>query len=118
MLTPADLDRLGDRDLGSLLRYVKPEHAQIVAVEEDGEIAAHVGILQVTHFEGLYIKPEQRGNAGVFRALIRGAFDIPRQRGECWAIGAAEKTDERMETLCRRLGGHELPVKFYAIGVS
>ena len=116
-LSREDFERLADADLGVLLKCLKPENVEVVAVEDSGRFVAHVGVLQMTHFEGLWIAPEYRGNAGVFRALIREAYSIPRSRGETFAIGGAERGDERMETLCHRLGGHELPVKFYAIGV-
>ena len=116
-LTRDELTRLGEADISVLLRLLKPENVQVVAVEDVGRIVAHVGVLQMTHFEGLWIDPEYRGNAGVFRALIREAYAIPRERGETFALGGAEHGDARMETLCHRLGGRELPVKFFAIGV-
>ncbi len=119
ILRPDEWSRLEGNDLSVLLPFVEPENAAMVVVENGSdEIAACVSVLQVTHFEGLWIKPEHRGNAGVFRPLIRLAYTIPHLRGERWVFGAAASKDKRMDGLCRRLGGQLLPVEFYAMPVG
>jgi hypothetical protein len=119
ILGPEEWDRLKGQDLPALLAYVEPQNAAVVVVEDDaGQVVASVCAMRVTHFEGLWIAPEHRGNAGTFRALIRQAFAIPRARGESWAFGGAADADEQMDEMCRRLGGHPLPVKFYPIPVG
>lgn len=117
ILSPEEWDRLSAEGLGRLLMYVNPENIAIVAVEdESGEIVACVSALRVTHFEGLWIKPEHRGNAGVFRSLIRQAYAVPQARGEKWALGDAG--DEKMRSVCTRLGGQVLGRQFYALPVG
>jgi hypothetical protein len=119
ILKPEEWQRLGEGELSALLPYVEPENVAVVVVEDDdGEIVACVSALQVTHFEGLWIKPEVRGNPGVFRSLIRLAYAVPRFRNEKWILGGAAESDAQMDTLCRRLGGHPLPVKFFAMPVG
>jgi len=119
ILKPEEWGRINSPELPELLPYTEPENISVVVVEDDaGEIVASVAALQVTHFEGLWIKPEYRGNAGVFRALIHQAYMVPRARSEQWVFGGAEKGNEQMGTLCKRLGGHPLSVEFYAMPVG
>ena len=119
ILRPEEWDRINSPDLPALLPYVKPGHIAVVAVEDDtGEIVACVSVLQATHFEGLWIREDKRGNAGVFRALIRQAYALPRTRGEQWVIGGAADGDVRMEKMCHRLGGRPLPLTFYVMPVG
>ncbi len=120
ILRPEEWPRVEEQSgLSALLPFVEPERTAVVVVEDGGgEIVASVAVLQVTHFEGLWIKPEARGNAGVFRALIRLAYALPRVRGEHWVFGAADQTDGKMDMLCRRLGGKPLPVEFYALPIG
>jgi hypothetical protein len=90
--------------------------AVVVVEDEAGQIVGSVQVAQVTHFEGLWIKPEVRGNPGVMRALIRQAAAIPRVRGESWVIGgAAEGT---MQGFNERLGGKRMAQDFYALWVG
>ena len=101
------------------LSYATPENVSVIVVEDDeGEIVAHVCAINVTHFEGLWIKPEQRGNAGVFRSLIRQTYDVPRVRGERFVLGDAAEDDPRMISVCERLGGKRVGHNFYALPVG
>jgi hypothetical protein len=119
ILRPDEWSRLGDVGLGELLLYVEPQNITIVVVEDDdGEIIACVSALRITHFEGLWVAPKYRGNPGVSRSLIRYVYAVPRTRGERWAFGGAANGDERMDTLCSRLGGKELPMRLYAMPVG
>ncbi len=119
ILRPEEWQRIKSNGIHKLLAYTEPQNIAVVVVENDeGEIVASVSALQVTHFEGLWIKPEERGNAGVFRALIRQAYALPRVRKEQWVFGGAEDGDDQMGALCERLGGHPLPVKFYVMPVG
>jgi len=99
-----------------LLPHVLPRNMAVVVVEDEGQIVGAIQVAQVTHFEGLWIKPCFRGNAGVMRALLRQAVAIPQGRGEHWVLGGA--ADMRMQDLNERLGGKKLPVDFYALRVD
>lgn len=119
ILRPEEWHRINTPGLPAMLVYTEPQNISVVVVEDDaGEIVASVCALQVTHFEGLWIKPEERGNAGVFRSLIRQAYEIPRSRKESWVFGGAENGNDQMNALCEDLGGQPLPVKFYAMPVG
>ena len=115
ILDPEEWGRTGESSLPTLLPFVAPQNIAVVGVEDDGELAASVAALRVTHFEGRWIAPEHRGNAGVFRSLIRQAYAVPYGRGERWAIGAAADGDVRMASVCARLGGQRLPLTPYAL---
>ena len=119
ILRPEEWGRVKSPGLPALLPYVEPQNLAIVVVEDEGgEIAASVCALQVTHFEGLWIEPQWRGNAGVFRALIRQAYAVPRVRREQWVLGGAESGDQRMSALCGRLGGQPLPMELFVLPVG
>jgi len=119
ILPVEEWDRIEDAGLSALLPYCEPQNIAVMVVEDDaGKIVACVSALRVTHFEGLWIAPEHRGDAGAFSALIHAAYAVPREHGEKWVFGGAEAGDEQMSALCRRLGGHPLPVEFFAMPVG
>lgn len=103
-----------------LLDTVPEAHVAVVVVEdEDGEIVAAIQVHQWTHFEGAWVREDKRGNPGVMRALLRQAFAIPGVRSEGWLVAGAEEGQggELMRKLLPKLGGHRLPVEFYAVPV-
>ena len=119
ILSPEEWSKINTPGLPDLLAYTEPQNIAVVVVEDDeGEILASVCAMQVTHFEGLWIKPSERGNAGVFRSLIRQAYAVPQTREEHWVFAGAADGNDQMGTLCARLGGHLLPVKFYVLPVG
>jgi hypothetical protein len=116
ILKPEEWGRINSPELPELLPYVEPENIAVVVVEDDkGEIVASVAALQVTHFEGLWINPEYRGNASVVRNLIRELYGVPLSRHEHWAFATAAQDNEKMDSVCRRLGGQPMAVKFFAM---
>ena len=119
VLSPEEWQRINAPGMPELLAYTEPQNIAVVVVEDDaGKIVASGSALQITHFEGLWSAPEERGNAGVFRALIREAYSLPRGREERWVFGGAEDGNDQMGALCERLGGKPLPVKFYVMPVG
>jgi hypothetical protein len=87
-----------------------------VVVENEDKLVASMAILRVSHFEGAWIAPEWRGNAGVVRSLLRHAADIPRERGESFVFGGA--ASDQMRNILSRLGGSPMPLDFYALWVG
>jgi len=119
ILSPEEWQKINSPGLPDLLMYTEPQNVAVVVVEDDaGEVMASVCALRVTHFEGLWIEPKHRGNAGVFRSLIRQAYALPRMRGEHWVLGGAANDDTRMGDVCCRLGGQKLPLSFFAMPVG
>lgn len=101
--------------MAPLMPYIRPESADIVVVEQDGRIVGQLGLLRITHLEGLWISPEHRGNAGVMRALIRQAGALLQLRGEDWVIGSA--ASDQMRGFGERLG-KQIPMELYAMWVG
>ena len=118
ILKPEEWGRLEGSGLPPLLAYAHPRNVAVVAVEDSGgELAACMSVLQVSHFEGVWVDPKHRGNPGVMRPLLRQAWAIPAANGEQWAIGAAAVGDEQMLGFLRRLGA-PLSMELYAIKVG
>lgn len=116
ILRPEEWGRINSPELPALLSFVDPGNVAVVVVEDDaGEIVASCSALQTTHFEGLWIEPKHRGNAAVVRQMIRQLYAVPRSRGEKWAFATADVACEQMDSVCRRLGGHPMPVKFFVM---
>jgi len=97
-----------------LMPYTQPSNMTVCVVEGDEGIAATVSTLRVTHLEGLWVKPEFRGNAGVMRALLRQAFALAQVRGEDWVFGGAAHDDPAMREYGARLG-RKVDMDLYAI---
>lgn len=97
-----------------LVPFVDPRNMAVVVVEGDEGIAATVSTLRVTHLEGLWIKPEFRGNAGVMRALLRQAWALAQVRDEKWVIGGAAHGDPVMKAYGERLG-RKMEMDLYAM---
>ena len=118
-LDPDEWGRAHAPGLDDLLLIAEPQNIAIVVVEDDAkEIIASVAVLKVTHFEGLWIKPSERGNAGVFRALIRQAYALPKLQNESFVLATPDVDDVRMASICARLGGKRLPQRMYALPVQ
>jgi len=112
ILPPEEWGRL-DEGLSTVLNSV--QDASMIVVEDDtGRIIGTMGVLRMTHFEGLWIAPEHR-RGYVLGRLLRGAEGLAREKGETWAIGGAADKDELMDGLIRRRGGSELPLRFYVM---
>jgi len=113
VLPLAEYERLSVTGMPPFVPAVRPEDTEVIVVEEDGRIVASVGVLRIPHYEGWWIAPDYRGNAGVIRRLLKGAMQaaLPWSSGWVWA---AADTDH-VRDLMRRLGGVELPVTSYAL---
>lgn len=98
--------------------YVRPEDVAVVVVEDGDDIVGCMTVLKVTHFEGVWVDPKYRGNAGVMRPLLRQAWAIPRARGESWAFGGAAVGDGAMGKFMGKLNGVQLPLHTFALWVG
>ncbi len=119
VLSPEEFAALPERGQPPSLPYARPENLDYVVLEDEtGAPVAGMTVLWLTHVEGVWIRPEHRGNAGVMGALLREAGRIARERGEVWAIASAEDGDEVMSDYLKRVGGDPVPVRFWAVGVE
>lgn len=85
---------------------VRDEDRSVVVVEDDaGEIVGSLTVLRQTRLEGAFVG--QR-NGGVVRALLRGAFDVAREKyGDEWAF--IDAMDQEVFRIVERLGGGTIP---------
>jgi len=118
ILPPEEWARLDAAHLPPTIPFVPSRDVAVVVVEDDaGEIVACMSVLKVTHFEGVWVDPKWRGNAGVMGPLLRLAYAIPQVRGEQWAFGGAADDCPQMQGFMGRLKGVAMPLKFYALSL-
>ena len=91
-------DRLDGTLLASVWRSLKPDHAEVIVVEQGGEIVACVALISMLHAECCEIT----GGPGVARALWRGLRERVHAAGgqAVWAAAV----EEPMQRLLTRHG--------------
>lgn len=117
-ILPADeWHKLDASGLPALLRHLRPADCQVVAVEDEGRIVGTLGVLKMTHYEGVWVAPDKR-NGYILGRLLSGAGQLVREMGESAVLGAAQDDDVVMDELIRRRGGVPLPIRVYAMPVG
>jgi len=115
ILKPEDWGSVDAPDLPLLLPFVAPQNIAIIAAENAaGERVGYLSALRVTHLEGLWVRPGQRGGRVAFE-LFRQGLALALARDETWVIGGAANGDSRMDDLIRRVNGVPLALRFYTI---
>jgi hypothetical protein len=107
--------RLGEQR-AAFYSSVNPEDVRVVVVEEGEEIVATMAVMRMTHLECFSMVPEKVGNAGVTRALLRGAFREAAEFAPHWCL--ANSDSERTNETLTRLGGEFLPVHTFMLRFS
>lgn len=113
VLPPEEWHRLRISGITPMETTLRPEDVQMIVVEDGDRIVATMGTYRVTHFEGLWIDPEYRGNAGLGRRLIKAGIEAARKWTDRWVWGASET--DHMDEVLGRLGGHKVPVSTYLL---
>lgn len=116
VLPPEEWDRLGVTNLPPITPYVRPQDIEVVVVEDGDKIVASMAVMRLTHFEGAWIDPQYRGNAGLVRMLLHSATEEARAWTDNWVIAGA--ADDRMRDILARLGGVKIPMDTYALGLG
>jgi hypothetical protein len=112
VLPPEEWPRLGEQR-AAFYSSVNPEDIRVVVVEEGADIVAAMAVIRIPHLECFWMAPEKTGNAGVTRALLRGAFDEAKGFAPHWML--ANSDSERTSETLKRLGGEWLPVHTYML---
>lgn len=99
--------RLPD-EIVAFLGTMNADDASVVVVEEGREIVARMVVMRVPHLESFWMAPDKLGNAGITRALLRGAVTQAREWAPNWIYANADN-EETMRTL-GRLGGRYMPM--------
>lgn len=87
-----------------------PHRVKTVVVEEDGRVIGTMSVLLVSYIESAWLDRDHR-NAGVVRAMVRKAWDLASDDGATWGFSAA--ADDGVAKVLTRLGGTELPARFF-----
>lgn len=112
LLSPSEWGKLHTEGIPQVATVMSNEGVKVVGVEVDGEIVACATIFEATHWEGTWIKPEFR-NAGVTRALLRGAREAAAELGRTWVYTGSD--GKHVESIIERLGGVPLDMKTYVM---
>lgn len=114
LLNRTEWDKLKDTGFPEIVD-VCPGNSEIAVVEDGDRIVAVLGVVVMTHFEGLWIDPEYRGNAGVARRLMRLGVDTAKEFGNEWIWASAG--GDFMGDIFARLGGTKMPTETYIVPI-
>lgn len=95
---------------------VLPEGAQVVVVEHDGQVVACQAVYPQVHLEGLWVRPEFRGNPRVARRIFVGMVNTALAMGARSVVTAA--TDPAVAGMIQRLGAAELPGRHFSLALT
>jgi hypothetical protein len=109
----AKLDDVGAETVWQLL---DPAHAQILVIEDQGEIVGTLTLMSVLHAECLWIKPSHRKGYGVMKRLLDGMWAGARAQGAkaLWS-GSVSET---MTNILHRIGASEVPGQAFVFPVK
>lgn len=107
------LDEVGAETVWHLL---DPEHAQILVIEDEGQIVGTLTLMSVLHTECLWIKPSHRKGYGVMKRLLDGMWAGARAQG-FRALWSGSMSDT-MTNILHRLGASEVPGKAFVFPVK
>jgi|SRR5215510_732841 len=88
-------------------------HTNIMVVEKDNEIIAHWALTPIYHAEGVWIKPEFRGNPTVVKNLLRGMKVMAENVGAPFVI--TNTSDDKVKELLRKIEAEKLIGDYFAI---
>lgn len=115
-LPPAEWPRLADTELRAVWQTLPPAKATVMVVEEEGAIVGTCVILPTIHVDGFAIAESHRNGLGVFRLLAHKVSDCLAATGVENVIAGVESA--RIETMVRRVGGVEAPMRMFAVPVE
>lgn len=116
ILPPEQWARLDDVGAETVWKLLDPAHAQILVIEDQGQIVGTLTLLSVLHAECLWIKPSHRKGYGVMKRLLDGMWAGARARGvsALWA-GSVSET---MTNILHRIGASQVPGQAYVFPVK
>jgi hypothetical protein len=117
VLPPAEWPRLAGTELETLVPYLNPETTTVFVVQDvDGAIVGCWSLVPFLHAEGLWIRPEHRKSAGVFRRLLATMRKTLAERHE-GAVWTSSMSDE-VAAIVAASGGVPIPGTHYVIPVT
>lgn len=93
-----------------------PDGAVVVVVEEAGQVVACQAVYPQVHLEGLWVRPEFRGNPRVARRIFVGMVNAALAMGARSVQTAA--VDPTVAGMIERLGAVELPGRHFSLKLT
>lgn len=113
ILPPEEWHRLNGTEAETLWPLLDPENAQVLVVEEDGEVVGTWTLMRVVHAECLWVKPSHRGVFGVTKRLLKGMREIVSAWGTNKVITGS--VSDHVTDLIRRFGGVPMPCESFIL---
>ena len=117
VLPVSEWHRIATPETAAALPLLNPAKAQILVVEDDGQIVGHWIALQTLHAEGVWIAPDYRKAGGVARKLWRAMRQQAVDGGYGWLMTGAQTADVRA-LIVDHLGGQPLSVEQFVVSVK
>lgn len=116
VLPPEEWGRLDQAGAETIWPLLDPERAQILVIEDRGEIVGTLTLMSVLHAECLWIKPSHRRGYGVIKRLLDGMWAGARAEGvqALWSGSLSES----VTNILHRIGASEVPGKSYVFPVK
>lgn len=109
----AKLEEVGAETVWPLL---DPARAQILVIEDEGQIVGTLTLMSVLHAECLWIKPSHRRGYGVMKRLLDGMWSAAQGAG-AKALWSGSVSDT-MTNILHRLGASEVPGRAFVFPVK
>jgi N-acetylglutamate synthase-like GNAT family acetyltransferase len=115
VLPPQDWPLLDEVGAETVWKLLDPSLAQILVIEDDGQIVGTLTLMSVLHAECLWIKPSHRRGYGVIKRLLDGMWSAAHTKGvsALWA----GSTSDTMTNILHRIGASEVPGKSFVFPV-
>lgn len=116
ILPPEQWPLLDEAGAETIWPMLDPSRAQILVIEDEGQIVGTLTLMSVLHAECLWIKPSHRRGYGVIKRLLDGM----------WAGARAERVhtlwsgsiSDTMTNILHRIGAVEVPGRSYVFPVK
>lgn len=108
--------KLDDVGAETVWQLLDPERAQILVIEDEGQIVGTLTLMSVLHAECLWIKPSHRNGYGVIKRLMDGLWAGARVQG-AKAVWAGSVSDT-MTNILHRIGGSKVPGESFVFPVK
>lgn len=116
ILPPDEWAKLDDVGAETIWKLLDPEKAQILVIEDEGQIVGTLTLMSVVHAECVWIKPSHRKGYGVMKRLLDEMWTTARGAGAT-ALWAGSVSDT-MTNILHRIGASEVPGRSFVFPVK
>lgn len=108
--------RLVGTELEQAVPHLNPEHAEIVVVEDEGQIVGCWMLMRCVHVEGVWIAPTHRKSGSVARRLIKAVWGIAENWGARSVVTGAQS--DQVRGLLKHFDAILLPGEQYVVPLN